>query len=354
MNRRLLGIFVAIGFAVASHAVVGAVLDCNAPTDATDRAICRDPALNPLDRLLNDLIAASDDPDAARHDWRAARATCGDRDCLVALYETHIAAMQSTALQRTASAPEAVEVDDGGLWEAPEPAVQPPAAAEPFDGSVQAPGTAPITPREADVNAPIDPSTLDGVAPAGVGMHAPTAGSERGMNSALLLGLLAAAIVFLSLIVLSALGHVVFYFDGRDFAWSLSPMLAVGVGAIALDILQRGPAHQPVRDAVIMLGAGVVLIGAWKTFRNAIRYNRSVPAGLLVGACKMLLAAFMTFSLFANFARRNSEDYHRNTTKGRRERTIARTSFFLLGLLSVALFNGERVYARKGWNMPAE
>lgn len=362
MSRRVFGLLAAIGLAFAPRAAPAVVIDCDALGDATDRAICRDPALNPLDRLLADLIAATDDSDAVRREWQAARATCSDRDCLVALYGERIAALQSAALQRTTPASDGADVDDGEPVKTFDAVPEPFAATGPDDVPIQASGAAMTAPHDTDTpfdaDMPVDTlpdasvAPVAGGAPAGVRVDTSAKHAQWTMAPALLLGLLATAVVFVVVIVLSALGHVVFYFDGRDFAWSLSPALAVAASMAGVAALQD-PAARAARIAVITLGTGAAIVGAWNACRNAIRYNRSVPVGLLIGAYKMLLAAFMTFSLFANLARRSGEDYHQNTTTGRRERAAARTSFFVLGLLCLALFNGERVYAKKGWSLPA-
>ncbi|WP_282271964.1 hypothetical protein [Stenotrophomonas sp. PS02298] len=175
-------------------------------------------------------------------------------------------------------------------------------------------------------------------------------------GKAMLLLVLASALLCCIVLALSAFGKIVFYYDVRDFGWSLSPALFTTLALCSVAVLRSGELDSaplnPTQITVLAVGAVAALAGVLIAYRNAIRYNRSLFVGLLVGSGKAFVAAFMIFSFLANASRRNSENYYRYNAKGRRERALAASSFTVLGLLWYALVNGERVYQRKGWDPP--
>lgn len=170
------------------------------------------------------------------------------------------------------------------------------------------------------------------------------------------LTVLAIALGAIAIFALCIKGKIVFYYDGRDFAWSLSPaIVAVVTGLVVWVFHDGGDAGQLtlVQIFVIGLGSCVAAFGIWAAVYNAIRYNRSLPVGLLIGACKIMISALMVLSLFSNAGRKYGRDYYKNTATGRRERAVAAASFAILGILWMTLVNGERVYEKKGWELPA-
>lgn len=188
---------------------------------------------------------------------------------------------------------------------------------------------------------------------------APSTATESQMTragKALLLLVLASALLYCLVFALSALGKIVFYYDVSDFGWSLSPALFATLTLCSVAVLRSGEpgsaSLSPIQMTVLAAGALAALTGVLIAYRNAIRYNRSLLVGLLVGSGKAFVAAFMIFSFLANASRRSSKDYYRYNAKGRRERALAASSFTLLGLLWYALVNGERIYQRKGWDLP--
>ncbi len=152
---------------------------------------------------------------------------------------------------------------------------------------------------------------------------------------------------------LAGLGKIVFYYNTADFCWSLLPGLSIFATMVGMSLL--GPPLQypfhfsPAQLATLLCGTLISLLGISIAFINAVRYNRSVLVGGLVGCGKNLVAVFMVFSLLANYSRRHGENYYRQTATARRERALARSSFGILAFLWFVLVNGERAYRHKGW-----
>ncbi len=168
-----------------------------------------------------------------------------------------------------------------------------------------------------------------------------------------LLVLLAICVAGLVIFALAAWGKVVFYYDTPDFVWSLSPALSVMLTTLVISILRSGQHSatppDPLQWGVIGIGSLLCVTGVLIAYFNAIRYNRSLLVGLVIGSCKTLVASFMILSLFANGGRRFNEDFHKQSTRGRKQRSDAKFAFAVLASLWVALVNGERVYRNKGW-----
>lgn len=168
-----------------------------------------------------------------------------------------------------------------------------------------------------------------------------------------LLILLAISVAGLTIFALAAWGKVVFYYDTPDFAWSLSPALSVMLTTLVISILRSGQhsatALDPLQWGVIGIGSLLCVTGVLIAYFNAIRYNRSLLVGLVIGTCKTLVASFMILSLFANGGRRFNEDFHKQSARGRKQRSDAKFAFAVLASLWLALVNGERVYRNKGW-----
>lgn len=351
--------------------VSAASFDCaNAATDV-ERMICSDPQISQMDEQLSALYAAkvAESPyyRQSQRDWVATRDACQDRECVLGLYVRRINFLLPANEQISFVPPPSItegnsppapayptQVDAESVLEegdvSPNPhhvgvqeSMEDPTARSPMPGAAVG---ADIAPHEAIASPPAAEQI-----PRGAGRK------DSGPAKLFYLAVLAIALGAIAIFALSMKGKIVFYYDGRDFAWSLSPaIVAVVTGLVVWIFHEGGDAGQLtlVQICVIGLGSCVAAFGIWVAVYNAIRYNRSLPIGLLIGVCKTMISGLMVFSLFANAGRKNGRDYYKNTATGRRERAAAATSFAILGILWMALVNGERVYEKKGWELPAD
>jgi len=142
-----------------------------------------------------------------------------------------------------------------------------------------------------------------------------------------LLILLAICVAGLAIFALAAWGKVVFYYDTPDFVWSLSPALSVVLTTMVISILRSGQPSgtppDPLQWGVIGIGSLLCVTGVLIAYFNAIRYNRSLLVGLVIGSCKTPVASFMILSLFANGGRRFNEDFYKLSPRGRKQRSDA-------------------------------
>jgi len=351
--------------------VSAASFDCaNAATDV-ERMICADPQISQMDEQLNALYAAkvAESPyyRQSQRDWVATRDACQDRECVFGLYvrrinfllpaNEQISFVQPPSITESNSPPAPAyptQVDAESVLE--EGGVSPTSHLEGAQESMEDP-TARSPPPKAAVGADVAPH--EGIVSPRVAEQIQRGARRKDSAPAKLfyLAVLAMALGAIVIFALSMKGKIVFFYDGRDFAWSLSPaIVAVVTGLVVWIFHEGGDADQLtlVQICVIGLGSCVAAFGIFVAVYNAIRYNRSFPIGLLIGTCKTMISALMVFSLFANAGRKNGRDYYKNTATGRRERAAATTSFAILGILWMALVNGERVYEKKGWELPTD
>jgi len=154
------------------------------------------------------------------------------------------------------------------------------------------------------------------------------------------------------LIVLGLTNRVVIFYNAADAWWSISPLLfLVGAAIIAATLAPEGAkefATTPIEKAVLAGGGLGAVLGIIMTFYNAIRYNRNLFLGVLVGACKVIVSLLMAVTFIGSFS---GVFPSRNTARG--DAVFFALVVMLVGFLWVALVNGERVYEKKGWK-PAE
>lgn len=167
-------------------------------------------------------------------------------------------------------------------------------------------------------------------------------------NDLVNLGLLGVAGVAIGLAVAGVRNKVVVYYDTADLGISALALLAP-LAFLALASVQ--PFVTPFLRAAWTFGLESLAWSSGAYFlvlnvANAIRYNRSLPLGLLVGALKLaylVLCLGMVFALL------------QDTKPRRRSGTEVLLGWLaVLGLLLLgrALVNGERVYQEKGWPLP--
>ncbi len=154
------------------------------------------------------------------------------------------------------------------------------------------------------------------------------------------------------LLTLGLTNRMVIFFDGWDAFWAIVPLISVVVSLIFAISIAPGTTHgmPRARDTLLptlALAAGGfgALTGGIITLYHAVKYNRNLPLGLLIGVCKLLVSMLLT-ALALNYLLSMND-----------ERTRYRNLFTLLALGGIAwlrlkLVNGERVYESKGWTMP--
>ena len=182
--------------------------------------------------------------------------------------------------------------------------------------------------------------------------HAPVAGYTVLNHQLLILALWALAGAFLLLLALGLTNRVVIFFDGWDAFWAIVPLISVVVSVIIVisitpDTAHGAPqaGHRLLPTLVLAAGGFGALIGGIMTLYHAVKYNRNLPLGLLIGVCKLVISMLL-IALSLNYLL-NMND----------KRTRSRNLFTLLDLGGIAwlrlkLVNGERVYESKGWTMP--
>lgn len=151
------------------------------------------------------------------------------------------------------------------------------------------------------------------------------------------------------LLFLGASDQVVIFFDANDVFWSLMPFGSLIGSFVILVSLQPSTDVQEVSFASVVLlnlvaiaGLLLAFVGVLITVHNAVRYNRSLPLGVLVGIFKMSIALLMIVTLVGHLF------------KASRSNTMIAFSWNLLavgvlGWLWMRLVNGRRVYLQRGW-----
>lgn len=150
------------------------------------------------------------------------------------------------------------------------------------------------------------------------------------------------------LIALGLTNRVVIFYNTADAWWSISPFLFLITAIIIAATLapEDSKAFAATRiEQVVLLGGGLGAIwGIFMTFYNAIRYNRNIFLGILVGTCKVIVSLLMAITFIGSLS--NIFD----SKKSAREVFLFSFLIMLIGILWTALVNGERVYRKKGWN----
>lgn len=164
---------------------------------------------------------------------------------------------------------------------------------------------------------------------------------------------LAAWIVLIATAFCLAIGttnSAVVFYDLADAGWAIMPGLTLGVAAfVARGIVPQSLplTGSPAALGVLAFGAVAAGIGIIVTYRNAVRYNRNVALGLVIGTGKLIVSAVMAVTFVG--ALHGAID-----TRGNRSRsTWLALLTILLGFLWVALINGMRVYEKRGWEAVA-
>ncbi|MHB8425706.1 MAG: hypothetical protein ACYDB9_11255 [Gammaproteobacteria bacterium] len=157
---------------------------------------------------------------------------------------------------------------------------------------------------------------------------------------------------FLFLLALGLTNRVVIFYDGWDAFWAIVPLVSVVVSVLIwVSIIPdtTHPAHQTdgmILPVMVLIAGGLsALIGGIVTLYNAVKYNRNVPLGVLIGVCKLVISILLIVLSLGYLLGPNDK------------RTRGQNLFALIALGAIAwlwikLVNGERVYEKRGWAAP--
>ena len=185
--------------------------------------------------------------------------------------------------------------------------------------------------------------------PSGSDPNATDSGQTRETTILDQLGVLALWGVFgcvLLVLLLAATNQVVVFYDGLDVWWSFAPILSLAFGyMIARSISSEGAGTSFLE--ILVLGVAVLLAIASMliNYHNAIRHNKSIFLGLIVGTLKIATATFTVISVAGQLSRLSDP----NST--RRQRGDAMFVLAVIGFMWWVLVNGPRVYEKRGWRL---
>jgi len=151
------------------------------------------------------------------------------------------------------------------------------------------------------------------------------------------------------MVVLGLTGKVVIFYDIADAWWSISPFVFLIGGFIITITLapQDGKFGGTGLEQATLVLAGIgALVGVFLTFSNAIKYNRSIALGLLIGLGKAFISVFMAVTFIGSFSGAIS-------SKNSSRQAIGPTILLaIVGFLWISLVNGREVHIAKGWIEP--
>ncbi len=149
------------------------------------------------------------------------------------------------------------------------------------------------------------------------------------------------------MVVLGLTGKVVIFYDIADAWWSISPLVfLIGGVIIAITLAPKDAEHGSavLAQATLVLAGMGALVGIFLTFSNAIKYNRSVALGLLIGLGKAFISVFMAITFIGSFSGAIS-------SKNSSRQAIGPTIILaIVGFLWISLVNGREVHEAKGWD----
>ncbi|MDO9451734.1 MAG: hypothetical protein Q7J29_02635 [Stagnimonas sp.] len=146
-------------------------------------------------------------------------------------------------------------------------------------------------------------------------------------------------VVALVLIIAGSNNKIVVFYNGLDMRLSFGSGLSLFICHALLD------STRPNYLWALFFGA-IGLSLALISVVAAIRHNRSIFLGLLVGIFKLAFSFFAVLSIFSQLSTAIDEKSSRNEAIG------ALAMAALIGLIAAKLINGEQVYLEKGWPLP--
>lgn len=328
---------VALFSAAALPAAHAASFDCARASTPIEHQVCEDPTLSAADESMAESFRALRDKDpvlvADQSEWLAERDQCATVECLSAAY---LARIDQLDARRRQAAPAPLPAEAPPTPAPPVPAINPkPAPAKDLTAATPAGQNSP----------PSDPAAQQAKTPS-----KPRSLEERAQSEAFQLILLGVVLFLLTILILGANHRVVIYYDLMDFSWSflwiISLFVAIFVGGA---LLYKEGSPDPTLTGMIVIGLGTVtaIFSFIKVFWNSVKYNQSLPTGLIVGLFKIIFG--VTFVLFLALASQTDQQQRRRRTNW----VVAAISAFLVVVLYRSAINGPEVYARRGWPPPA-
>jgi hypothetical protein len=159
---------------------------------------------------------------------------------------------------------------------------------------------------------------------------------------------IAAAIVGIGLLAAGAERRIVIYYDGTDMAVSAFAVIFPLVAWVLSDsnIFESSflnwMVHWLVSPAIGIAGLSLMVAN----FKSAIRHNRSIALGLLVGLFKIVFLALTVIVIFGQISKITDE----RTSFG--EAVFAALLLVICYVVAKAMINGPEVYVAKGWELP--
>ena len=332
-------LFIVLAFFFCINIARGAGFDCAQAVTEVDVLICDTPELSQLDDDLNSLYQLTKEhPDKSLllqelREWLAKRNACESEQCLLRAYKRFVPAFGERVLG--------------------------PLEAQALSSAER------VTPNREDVQVGRRNQTEPEVSgrdggPFEIGLSGKTTVAAQGNNNAsgafeltelqtdqfLKLSAWAVVSALILMVVLGLTGKVVIFYDVADAWWSISPFVfMVGGFIIAMTLAPKGGkfAGTGLEQATLALAGTGALAGVFLTFSNAIKYNRSIALGLLVGLGKALISVLMAITFIGSFS---------GATDSRRSSRQALGPAILLaavGFLWISLVNGRKVHEAKGW-----
>ncbi len=152
--------------------------------------------------------------------------------------------------------------------------------------------------------------------------------------------------IFIGLIFAGSTKKVVVFYDFKDLMYTAGIIL-VPLGMVPLTLFFRTDPNQvgsSISEAIIAaIAIAGIIYCLFKTFKNAIKYNRSLAVGLVIGLFKAVMAILSVMIMFTYFMRASDQ---RTTAGGF---FLATIFLFLFGWLMRSLINGPEVEKSKNW-----
>lgn len=336
-------IFLSVSFAASSS-----TMDCSNFDSYVQQTICNSPQLRELDEkyvmALNAAMLHTADVRVLvreAEEWRENREACSSVTCIEERYLTQI-----ELLGRSATIPS----DDSAEITSPDSVAS--------ERKNEVPQHA--EPQGQPQQLSHSPTPLHGLEDAhsqqvAIGPEASASLAEKTNRPSVLkqqMMKLTAIVTVLALLALLALGvtdNVVIFYDHKDAWWSLSPVAILGSCFLLATALAPPNAKEIgttfLEKFVLTIGGLGALLGVGVIFLNAIRYNRSIVLGILIGLCKAIVSLLMALTFWASFRT------VMNSKATAREASVAALTIAMVGVLWHLLVNGERVYEKKGWRL---
>lgn len=326
MRHVAVGLAIVLAWLGCNGTLHAASFNCNQELSPVERMICTDDTLGAADESLaqaySDLRGVAPEQIADQRQWIEQRNQCADVECVSALYLDRIEELEQR-LTRHRRGVEASPPDTTSTAQ--------------FPAATPSPPTNATAPSAAGVTVDTTPS------------NRPMSVKQKIENEQLQLAALGFVLFMAVIVILGGMRKIVICYDLKDFAWSFGWVLALIGSSIGASMLYPEGQTEPTLTGMIVtaLMGMTALACIVMVFVNAIRYNRSIVVGVIVGTFKLIFGlAFVILvwgAIQPNHGRRGSGG-----------------SFALLAILALVFYglyratiNGPEVYQQKGWPEPA-